>query len=265
MSTSWKQKTKSSDAWLGQFSRLRAFSVHLIIGLVIFSILSALIIFIWYPAALFYTDGGWQGLRIIAGVDIVLGPALTLMFFKKHKPGLTLDVSVIATLQIIALIIGIITVYHSRPAVITFASNAAIGFTPSQLKDAQNQLAALNIQADTPNTNLVSWPALYEIVPPTDKAQRKTFFNEMYKAGYPIPHLRIDQYNSLQNRLPTTAAVNIENAVDAATLKEILSKYKIDQGDLLFYRYSPRYTNDTVFIVLDKNTHEVLDYLLVNK
>ena len=59
-------------------SRFSAFSIHFGISLLIFAALSAVILLVWYPGYFFELDGGWEGLRIIIGVDLVLGPLLTL-------------------------------------------------------------------------------------------------------------------------------------------------------------------------------------------
>ena len=73
--------------------------------------------FHWYPQPFFSTDGGWQGVRLIAAVDIVLGPLLTLIIFnpKKSKFELRMDVSVIAFIQIAALLSGLYVVHNERP------------------------------------------------------------------------------------------------------------------------------------------------------
>ena len=54
-------------------SRFKAFSIHFAISFVIFLILLYFILVQWYPQPLFSTDGGWRVIRIIVGVDLVLG------------------------------------------------------------------------------------------------------------------------------------------------------------------------------------------------
>ena len=61
---------------------------------------------VWYPTPYFAIDGGWQVLRILAGVDVVLGPLLTFIVFKIGKPSLKFDMSCIILMQIGALIYG---------------------------------------------------------------------------------------------------------------------------------------------------------------
>jgi hypothetical protein len=65
-----------------QHNRNTAFAIPLAISLVIFAILTAIGVFVWAPDFFFTTDGGWQGIRILGAVDLVLGPLLTLIVYK---------------------------------------------------------------------------------------------------------------------------------------------------------------------------------------
>ena len=69
-------------------TRIGAFLIHLGVSFAIFLALASLVVFVWYPDFFFSTDGGWQGMRIIIAVDLVLGPTLTLIVFKPGMPGL---------------------------------------------------------------------------------------------------------------------------------------------------------------------------------
>ncbi|MBQ13092.1 MAG: hypothetical protein QGG67_15325 [Gammaproteobacteria bacterium] len=102
-------------------SRWKAFAIHFCISLAVFLVLLAIIVFIWYPGILFGVDGGWNGLRIIIGVDLVLGPLLTLIVFKTGKPSLKFDLSCIATFQILCLLAGTWIVYGERPLALILA------------------------------------------------------------------------------------------------------------------------------------------------
>lgn len=101
-------------------SKLKAAGIHLAISSVIFLILAYFIIFRWYPVPYFTADGGWQGIRMVALIDLVLGPLLTLIIFNPAKSlrEIRLDLSVIALIQVSALIWGIYTVHNERPAAI---------------------------------------------------------------------------------------------------------------------------------------------------
>lgn len=101
-------------------TKLRAFTIHLNASITIFLLFLGIMFFVWYPAPYFEIDGGWKVLRILAGVDVVLGPFLTLIVFKPGKPGLKFDMTCIVLVQLGALIYGSTTIYQQRPAFVVF-------------------------------------------------------------------------------------------------------------------------------------------------
>lgn len=147
-------------------SRWKAFAIHFSISLAVFLVLLAVILLVWYPGILFSIDGGWTGLRIVIGVDLVLGPLLTLIVFKAGKPGLKFDLSCIGIAQIGCMAAGMWIVYTERPIALILAYDtiysvaaqefAEFGKDPSILEDfpgsypklVYTQLPENEIQAD---------------------------------------------------------------------------------------------------------------------
>ncbi len=101
-------------------NRFGAFLAHLGISLAIFAALAAVVIFIWYPDFFFTTDGGWQGIRLIAMVDVVLGPLMTLIVFDRRKPELKRDLTIIGMIQAACLAGGVYVVYTERPLALVY-------------------------------------------------------------------------------------------------------------------------------------------------
>lgn len=128
-------------------TRYGAFAIHLLVSIVIFIFLAAVIVFIWYPGFLFQTDGGWQGIRLIAGVDFVLGPVLTLLVYKVGKPSLKLDLSVIAIIQIAALTYGSWLVHQERPLAVVYADGVIRTVAASSFNDEIAHEALATIQS----------------------------------------------------------------------------------------------------------------------
>lgn len=95
-------------------TRWQAFAVHMTISLVIFFVVSATILLHWYPDY-FRHFGGLMGVGLIAGIDLVLGPLLTLLVFNRAKKHLKWDLTAVGLLQFIALSYGIWSVYQGRP------------------------------------------------------------------------------------------------------------------------------------------------------
>ena len=120
-------------------TRLRAALTHLLMSLAVFSIFVFILVFVWYPAPYFIAAGGWQGLKIVAGVDLVLGPLLTLIIFDiaKEKRELLGDLTVIVLLQITALAWGVNTIYKQRPVAVVFWENTFITVPASALINEQ--------------------------------------------------------------------------------------------------------------------------------
>ena len=131
-------------------NRYTAFASHLGISLVIFVLLSYLIVFEWYPDFFFATDGGWQGIRIVALVDLVLGPTLTLVVFKAGKPGLKFDLTLIGIFQAICLVIGVYIVYAERPIAMVYADGYFHSVTADDYHDAGQPVPNLD---HLPGTN----------------------------------------------------------------------------------------------------------------
>ncbi|NND81446.1 MAG: hypothetical protein HKN50_03380 [Gammaproteobacteria bacterium] len=95
-------------------TRYAAFATHLAISILILLVMLAVIFFYWFPAELIYA-GGIEGLKILIGVDLVLGPVLTLIVFDRAKKSLKFDLTMIGVLQISCLLAGLWLIYNERP------------------------------------------------------------------------------------------------------------------------------------------------------
>ncbi len=121
-------------AGVRKYNRYQAALGHFGLSLLIFIILGYLVYFCWYPQPLFSIDAGWQGMRILAFVDFVLGPCITLVIFNPKKKELLKDLAIIALIQISALSYGVYHVYQSRPAIVVYADNQFRTVALSQLE-----------------------------------------------------------------------------------------------------------------------------------
>ena len=101
-------------------TKLKATAVHLSMSVVVFVYLAYKIYFDWYPQPYFAIDGGWQGIRLIGAVDLVLGPLITFLIFDLRKPrkDIIFDLVTILVIQLGALAYGIYVTYTQRPVAI---------------------------------------------------------------------------------------------------------------------------------------------------
>lgn len=104
-------------------TRWKASATHFAISLVVIGLIAAIIVWRWYPPELFGMAKAGPLLGLLAGVDVVLGPLLTLLVYKQGKKSLKFDLTVIALLQVAALAFGLHTVWQSRPAYVVAISD----------------------------------------------------------------------------------------------------------------------------------------------
>src|SRR5262249_6319528 len=72
-------------------TRWHAAGLHFLICVAIATAVVLLMLELWYPRPLFEAAGGNDLLFIIVGVDVILGPLLTLVVFKAGKWGMKFD------------------------------------------------------------------------------------------------------------------------------------------------------------------------------
>ena len=117
-------------------TKLRASGLHFAISLFVGLMLLGLSWFIWYPAPMLMAIGGHEIFLLVVGIDVVLGPLLTLVVFKSGKPSLKFDLAVIALLQIAAMIYGVNTLLEARPAYVAALEDSFQVVQATQVTDA---------------------------------------------------------------------------------------------------------------------------------
>lgn len=166
----------ASKAPLEWRRRVRAAGVHLLSCLVVAMAVAALVFLVWYPWPYRIVSGGEKLLFLVMGVDIVMGPLITLAIFDIRKPmrELKRDLAIIVALQLAALSYGLHTVYLARPAVLAleaerFRLTIANDVVMDELPKAVEGLRALPLDG----------PRLVDTVEPTDAQRGDAIFKAM--------------------------------------------------------------------------------------
>jgi len=170
-------------------TRWKAALIHIGLSALIYVPLLYLIVFLWYPQPYFAADGGWQGLRLITGVDLVLGPLLTLIVFKSGKPGLRRDLTLIGLVQASALVWGVSLVYEQRIAMVVYGDGTFYTLNSEQMHSAGGKALQVAKQAKTtPPYGFVRFP--------DEPRDRQKFRLETFYKGTPVHQLG-DHYEPL--------------------------------------------------------------------
>ena len=150
-------------------TRYKAALFHLSICVVLAGAVFALVVLVWYPPPLFAASGGKTLLMILIGVDVVLGPLITLLVFRSGKPGLRFDLACIALLQTGALLYGLHAVFLARPVFLAFVIDRFEVVTEVQIPPEEQVKAA---HAEFRNSPISGYRTVAAVLP-ADPAERE--------------------------------------------------------------------------------------------
>lgn len=102
--------------------RFLASGAHLGVSLLVAAFAAILVFELWYPYPYREISGGRTLFLLVITIDIIIGPLITLVVFKRTKPRreLITDLTIVALLQIAALCYGLWTVFLARPVHLVF-------------------------------------------------------------------------------------------------------------------------------------------------
>jgi hypothetical protein len=222
-------------------ARLRAAGIHLGISAVIFLAALYLILAQWYPGFHFAVDGGWRGVRIMAGVDLVLGPTLTLIIFNplKARRLIAFDLACIGVTQLAALVWGFYAIHSQRPVLVSFYQGAFLSATEEPLKVEKYDLAGLKMLSDR-------HPALvFTAEPANDEEVTRAAMQELI--GKVPLHADPHFFRRFEEHWPAVKAQALdpaqrskERSAFAAELPEFLAARKAQTADFLYFPYEGR-------------------------
>lgn len=150
-------------------SRWRASAIHLGISVAVGLAVLALLLLVWFPGVYFEIMGASHLILVMLGVDIVLGPLITLIIFNPKKKSLPFDLAVIALLQVSALAYGMYTMALARPVFVLFAVDRFDVSSAAEIEPAHLE------QGRQPQFRTLSWtgPVVAAAKSPTDREERK--------------------------------------------------------------------------------------------
>jgi hypothetical protein len=184
-----------SRAWW--FYKVRAMLISLTISMTLISVLTLVLLNWLYPEwVLFEYDGGWQGLRIVMGVDLVLGPLIAFIIFSPNKARhlILLDIIIVGTIQLSAFIWGCYALWSQHPLALSYRDGTFNSITIADLK-IQNATA----DALAP-FSAGSKPILIYSQAPQDPEKNIAETIEMFTLGI-SPYTRIASFQPIKNHL----------------------------------------------------------------
>jgi hypothetical protein len=244
-------------------SRWKAAGIHITLSLLIGLIVFVLLFGVWYPPPYFRASGADELMLLVVGVDVVLGPLLTLIVFKSGKKGLKFDLGLIAVMQSIALVYGLSVMLRSRPVFLVAAVDRFSVVSASDI-DASDLAAG-----PKPEFRSLSWtgPRVVGAEVPSEKTDRlATAMSAM--AGKDIDHMPryfvdyADAARGILDHAKPIDALKTNDDVERAALDEAVRKTGLSRDALVWVPLMARKANLTM--LLDAKTGAPVRPVAVN-
>jgi hypothetical protein len=164
---------------LRNLNRWQAGGGHLSFSVLLGAAVFTLFRFVWYPDALFELGGAAKLMLLVVGIDVALGPLLTLIVFDPKKKSLIWDLAVIVALQVAALGYGVWVMAQSRPVFLVGATDRFELVTANQIEPESLR------SASRPEWRRLSWtgPVRVGARPPADPDERLNLAIQAIQGG----------------------------------------------------------------------------------
>lgn len=247
---------------LASFTRWQAFLVHLAISALIAATMVGLTLALWYPPPYFAGMGGPLLLRLLIGVDVVLGPLITLIVFDPAKPRLKYDLAVIATLQLAALAYGGMVMFEARPVYNVFVKDRFEAVPANRIDEDSLARAPGDFRALP-----VTGPRVVGAVLPADAQARSLIALASMQGGPDVaemPHLYV-RYADVALQAAAVAKPLSTLSRQGQAHAEAVSTFAKEHPGALNLGFVPVKARDRDFsAVVDRKTGEIVGYLPLN-
>jgi len=231
--------------------KLKASLIHLSISLILVFLIIGTTMFFLFPELFVPVTDFKEVASIIISVDLVLGPLLTFVAFNPQKPKklLYLDFSVIAAIQLSALMYGAYSLFQIHPVYVTFNVDR---FTIVTAKDAEPEKAIdKTFQVSKFDSGKLAYAKM-----PTDTEKQNDLLLSATMGGEDLEQ-REEYYEPIEDNLSAIIAKSLDpdlifkDREDKETQKFLSSnKNKLDK-----FAYLPLNSmKKDAIIVIDKTT-----------
>jgi len=248
---------------LKSFDRWRASGIHLLLSCLIAATVVALVAFVWYPSPYFEAMGGGMLLRLLIGVDVILGPLITLIIFDPRKPRLKFDLAAVAVLQLAALAYGSYIMFEARPVYNVFVKDR-FETIPANDLDGESLARAGSEYRDLP----LAGPRVVAASPPTNPEESLKIAMGAMAGGNDIakmPHL-YKPYAAAAADVARAAkplqGISRQGQVEARAVTDFVSAHGNNASDLGYLPVRAR--NKDFAMIVDRKTGQIVGSLAVN-
>lgn len=243
-------------------SRYRASFIHFLISALLVSNVVAVVFWVWYPQPAFDMAGAFSIVRLLVGVDMVLGPLLTLIVYKHGKPGLKIDLSVIAMVQIAALVYGTHILYTERPSYLVFAIDRVELLTAKEIDQSVIRYDELKSKRFAQLTQVFARL-------PEDPQEHQRFLDSVLGEGQPDLERRAEFWepwasgaNVIRQSLVSIEEIEPATAEEQQNVQRAIDEYGESHANLGVIPVGG--TERELGLLVDRDTLQILDVVAAN-
>jgi len=222
-------------------TKFKASFIHLFFSVIVVGLLFSIIFFIWYPKPFFDILNVIEPIELLVFVDVILGPLLTLIIYKKGKKHLKLDISIIVAFQLMALIYGTYIIYNGRPSLMVLNNDK---FYALREKFANN--------------NELKYP---ELKPNIFSSPKYALINNFQDIDIYSAYAKFEPLNNFdQAIMPFSLTPENMKSMFKSKVNEVEgleNKYK--DADIVFYKLD--FNSSLYYVVISKKHQSIIDYL----
>lgn len=230
--------------------------IHLVVTAIVVSMSIALVLYVWYPGKLAEAQDVRQIVLTILGVEIVIGPLITLIVFDPKKLGIRFDIAFVVAIQLMALSFGLFTIHGGRPIYVVFNVDR---FDVVSLQDVDRNSLKKAPSELQPNI----WkPRFVGALLPDDPTERSDLLFSSLGGGPDLPQLPeyyvpLSQVESLMKaKLHPMAELRYLNDLDEAAFGMLIEELGGIEDDL---GYLPLVANTKEgIVVLSRRTGDLI-------
>jgi len=248
---------------LTSLNRWKASALHLAISAAIGVSVVALMLALWYPQHYFAAMGGDTLIMLLIGVDVVIGPLITLIIFDPKKKHLRFDLAVIALLQLTALVYGCSVMFKARPVFNVFVVDRFEVIAANAVDEESLQKAKPPF-----NTLSLTGPKIASAREPDDPKRMSDIVISAADGGVDLANLPdlFVPYEDVKARAAQKAKPLAELArrqpQDAPVIKSFVSGSGRTEDAIGFLPMKAR--NVDMAVVVDKKTGDIVGIVPVN-
>jgi len=164
---------------IGIMNRWKASGLHLLLSICVIGGIALTTLLVWFPHGLYKVADLDRLMLIMLGIDLTVGPLLTLVVYKPGKASLKWDLTVIALCQIAFMGYGLHTLWQARP-VFLVASDVRLNLVFANEIEPQDL-----VEAPRQQWRRLSWmgPQLVGVKPPASAEEKSKLLTTFLSTG----------------------------------------------------------------------------------